>query len=125
MNTPNPKYVTGVGKPHIRVTDIHIKAHAPDPAQGDPLAATVTYIEAESTLMSDGSVREFRSLPAQTFTVRASEMPQQRWLVNPDTDEDIAPTTVQAIYGHIFAALRHHQRLRDAAEAPAPEPQPE
>ena len=112
---PNSKYVTGVGKPHIRVTDIHIKVHAPDPSQADPLVATITYTEAESTLMADGGVREFRSLPQHSFPVFASEMPQARALVNPDTDVNLGNTTMMMIQAHIFAALRHHQRQRDEA----------
>jgi hypothetical protein len=125
MSTPNPKYTTGVGKSHIRVTDIHIKVHAPDPTQDDPLVSTITYIEAESTLMADGSVREFRSLPPKTFDVRHSALSQPRWIVHPDTDVNLAPTTVLNVQAHILAALRHDQRERDAAAAqPAPDPAP-
>ncbi len=121
---PNPKYVTGVGKPHIRVTDIHIRAVAPDPTQADPLVATISYTEAESVLMADGSVREFRLLPPRSFQVRASELAQPRAIVNADTDVDIGQTTVMMIQAHILAGVRHDQRQRDLAEQP-PAPQPE
>lgn len=127
---PNEKYVTGVGKVHIRVPQIVIDYPAPDPNDPNAPAAIIQFIESEAVTLVGGKVRPLGDLGRQTVTLRPSDFATAIKIVHPDTDADLANTTVQNVAAHILAAVRHFQRIRDTppppppAPAPAPEPDP-
>jgi hypothetical protein len=121
---PNEKYVTGVGKVHVRVPSIVISYPAPDPADPNAVAAVIEFIESEAVTLQGGKVRPLGDLGRQTITLRPSDFATQVKLVNPDTDVDLATTTIQNVAAHILAAIRHFQRIRDTPP-PAPAPSPE
>ena len=120
---PNLKYTTGAAKEHWRATKIIIYALPPDPTNEQAVLARAEVWEAVAMTRADGRVRHVEDVPGfLQVEIRASDMDDTLPLVNPDTDQDIGNTTVQAAYLHVLALVRRAQRARDAAEA-APQPE--
>lgn len=126
-NTPNPKYIVGLGKVHVRVPEIKI-------SYPSPYSVHVDMVEAEAVTLNDNTVRQLGETGRWGFTLNFADFAKRIPIVHPDTDQDLGPTiSIQDAYMSILAVTRWQQRLRDdpsyvfppAPPAPAPSPTPD